>query len=80
MPVSCDGLHVALGLATAATGPRGVRVLLLILFVLYQAVEEIPDGEVASFVRDCAAYTLGLGVGLVVRWVRQERQSERPVH
>lgn len=74
LPVSCDGVHAALGLLSAAAPHRRVRALLWCVFVLYQAVEELPGGDLGAFVRDCTLYALGLSVGLCARRLVSARQ------
>ena len=67
LPVSCDTVHATLGLAAGAAPLPGTRRALCALFVFYQAVEELPGGDVRSFVKDVAVFAVGLALGCALR-------------
>lgn len=67
LPVSCDTVHATLGLATGAAPLPGTRRALCALFGLYQAVEELPGGNVRSFFKDVAVFAVGFALGCALR-------------
>jgi hypothetical protein len=60
IPISCDVIHFMLGFVSGSVRTRGLQGALLGGFVLYQAIEELPIGDVKSFVKDVVVYMMGV--------------------
>ena len=68
LPVRCDTVHFWLGLFAGAIRP--LRRCGVVLFVLYQAVEELPGRHIRSFFKDVGIFLVGFVLGLGVDRLR----------
>lgn len=80
IPVSCDIIHFTLGILGGAV--TGLRCTLVGIFIFYQALEELPDWDVKSFVKDVAVFLLGLATSVTIQHIYTQGKLKNgwPVH
>ena len=65
VPLSCDTIHFLLG-ALSGTLPPQAQILSVAAFVAYQAVEELGDWDVRSFLKDAAIFLVGFALSVAI--------------
>ena len=65
VPLECDLIHLLLGVLCATLPP--LRRYGPMLFVVYQAVEELPCDRLSSFLRDVSLFLTGYVLALAMR-------------
>ena len=79
VPLSCDNIHFLLGVLSGTLPPQA-QILSVVLFVAYQAVEELNDWDVRSFVKDVGIFLLGFALSVTIWYlVKPPSQPEEPV-
>ena len=67
-PLPCDTIHFLLGVLNGVVPPQA-QIPLVVTFIVYQAVEELRDCDVRSFVKDVGIFLMGYMLSVAIWWL-----------